>query len=236
MNELVARFQSANQEFREQHQQSIAQVVQVCKKLEKVHHEMELENKIEFLKLADALQQVQQGLEQLKAVRDERDARLHSDTAQQDQLADMQTKIGKQQYQNLEGNVMELVQAQFDEFQKHMEEKKRDAEGQIGREYTQLQASLAEIRQEQQKICEENLADISRIRQSYLQDMEQLREEIKALKTQRKETFAQLFDVLQGIIDRCVEQMDDERQHKIQFQKTLLALIERCRRQNEGRE
>lgn len=30
MNELVARFQSANQEFREQHQQSIAQVVQVC--------------------------------------------------------------------------------------------------------------------------------------------------------------------------------------------------------------
>lgn len=30
--------------------------------------------------------------------------------------------------------------------------------------------------------------------------------------------------------------MDDERQHKIQFQKTLLALIERCKRQNEGRE
>ena len=93
---------------------------------------MELENKIEFLKLADALQQVQQGLEQLKAARDARDACLHSDTAQQDQLADMQTKIGQQQCQKLEGNVVELVQAHFDEFQKLLEEKKQGIEEKIG--------------------------------------------------------------------------------------------------------
>lgn len=140
----------------------------MCKKLEKVHHEMELENKIEFLKLADALQQVQQGLEQLKAARDAKDVRLHSNTAQLDQLADMQLKIGQQQYQKLEGSVVELVQAHSDEFQKLLKEKKQDTEDKIGQQYTQLQTSLAEIRREQQEIHENNLADISRLRQAYL--------------------------------------------------------------------
>lgn len=117
----------------------------------------------------------------------------------------MQTRIGREQYQRLEGNVMELVQIQFEEFEKHMGEKKLDVEGLIGQQYTQLQTSLAEIQQEQRELQEQNLADISRLRQSYLQDLAQIREEIKALKTQRKETFSQLFDVLQGIIDRCIE-------------------------------
>ena len=208
----------------------------MCKKLEQVHHEMELDNRIEFLKLADALQQVQQGLEQLRSARDARDARLRSDSAQQDQLAEMRTGAAREQYLKLEGSAVELVQAHFEEFQKTLEEKKHDSEAQIGQQYTQLQTALAEIRQEQQRLHEEALADVSRLRQTYLQSLEEIKSEIKSLKTQRKDTFGQLFDVLQSVIDRYVEQVDDERQHKLQFQKTLLALVERCRRQNEGRE